>query len=93
MIYVFLANGFEECEALAPIDILKRAGFEVVTVGIGSNNITGSHGVTIITDTINKDLLSNVIIAYEPIWSIGTGIIPSNQDIYDTISFIKHYLQ
>lgn len=56
MIYVFLANGFEECEALAPIDILKRAGFEVITVGIGSNNVTGSHNITVITDTVNKDL-------------------------------------
>jgi len=43
--------------------------------------------------SINKDLLSNVVIAYEPIWSIGTGVIPSNQDIYETISFIKDYLQ
>ena len=35
MIYVFLADGFEETEAIAPIDILKRFGKEVVTVGIG----------------------------------------------------------
>ena len=34
MIYVFLADGFEETEAIAPIDILKRFGKEVVTVGI-----------------------------------------------------------
>lgn len=44
-------------------------------------------------NSINKELLLNVIIAYEPIWSIGTGLIPSNQDIYETISFIKDYLQ
>ena len=44
-------------------------------------------------DSINKDLLSNVVIAYEPIWSIGTGVIPSNQDIYKTISYIKEYLR
>ena len=44
-------------------------------------------------NNINSDLLSNIIIAYEPVWSIGTGIIPSNYDIYNTISFIKEYLQ
>ena len=43
-------------------------------------------------NNINGDLLSNIIIAYEPVWSIGTGVIPSNEDIYNTIYFIKKYL-
>ena len=41
MIYVFLADGFEECEALVPVDILRRAGFDVITVGISSDIIKG----------------------------------------------------
>ena len=44
MIYVFLADGFEETEAIAPIDILKRFGKEVVTVGIGGGKITRDYG-------------------------------------------------
>ncbi len=51
MIYLFLANGFEEIEALTPLDVLKRAGEDVITVGVGSREITGSHGVTVCCDT------------------------------------------
>ncbi|MBR3845644.1 MAG: DJ-1/PfpI family protein [Clostridia bacterium] len=51
MIYVFLANGFEEIEALAPVDILRRAGFDVRTVAIGPDNkVVGAHGIPVIAD-------------------------------------------
>lgn len=50
MIYMFIAEGFEEIEALCPLDIMRRAGLEVTTVGIGGKSITGAHGITVITD-------------------------------------------
>lgn len=51
-VYVFLANGFEDIEALAPIDILRRGGMEVTTVSIHDSNIvTSAHEVSIIADT------------------------------------------
>lgn len=55
MIYVYLANGFEETEAIAPIDLLRRSEKKVITVGVGDNIITSSHGVNIVTDTIAQE--------------------------------------
>ncbi len=50
MIYLFLENGFEEIEAAAPVDILRRAGAELKTVGEGGRAVTGAHGVTVTAD-------------------------------------------
>ena len=48
-VYIFLADGFEETEALAPYDVLVRAGIPVKTVSINSDNVvTSSHGVPVI---------------------------------------------
>ncbi len=59
MVYLFLANGFEECEAITPLDILRRAGIEVKTVGIGGNTITGAHNIQLYCDTVNENLSFN----------------------------------
>lgn len=56
MVYVFLAEGFEEMEALAPIDLLRRVGVEVTTVGVGGKLIKGTHGVGFTADSDGEDL-------------------------------------
>lgn len=55
MIYVYLAEGFEETEAIAPIDMLRRGGKNVITVGVGDSIIRSSHGVPVVADTIAEE--------------------------------------
>lgn len=50
MIYVFLADGFEEIEALSTVDILRRAEISVTTVGVRGAQITGAHGISVTAD-------------------------------------------
>ena len=53
MIYLFFAQGFEEIEALAVVDILRRAEIRVETVSITDNQVVlGAHGIPIITERI-----------------------------------------
>ncbi len=56
MIYVLMVDGFEEIEAIEPIDIMRRAGLNVVTVGVKSQNVKGAHNITIKTDIIIDDV-------------------------------------
>ena len=51
MNYVFFADGFEEIEALTVVDVLRRAGMEVVTVSVKDDDeVDGAHGVSVMTD-------------------------------------------
>lgn len=50
MVYVFLANGFEEIEAFTPVDCIRRCELEVRTVGVGGRVVTGSHGIKVVAD-------------------------------------------
>ena len=56
MIYLFLAEGFEETEAIAPLDILRRAELEVATVGVGRKTVTGSHGISVVADVMDCEI-------------------------------------
>ena len=56
MIAVFLADGFEEIEALAVVDILRRADLEVRTIGVGTPTPTGAHGIQVQADMADTAL-------------------------------------
>ena len=50
MVYILLAEGFEESEALIPADLMRRAGLEVRLVGLDALQVTGGHGITVTAD-------------------------------------------
>lgn len=56
-VIIFLADGHEECEALIPADLLRRAGVEVILASItGSTVVTGSHGIRITADALAEEV-------------------------------------
>ena len=56
-IFVFLAEGFEEIEALTPVDVLRRAGLSVQTVSVMDEQIVdGAHGVPVLADKMFAEI-------------------------------------
>ncbi|MBR5222852.1 MAG: DJ-1/PfpI family protein [Clostridia bacterium] len=88
MIYVFLANGFEECEALAPIDILRRAGFNLKTVGVGGKTVVGAHDIPIICDIETKDIVfENIEAIILPGGMPGTTNLENDETVQKAIDY------
>ena len=89
MIYIFLANGFEETEAVAPIDLLRRSGKEVITVGVGDNIIVGAHGIPVVTDTIAQEIVldDNLEMIVLPGGMPGTLNLEKNEYVQKAIDY------
>lgn len=89
MIYVFLADGFEEIEALTPIDYLRRSELDVKTVGVGSQAIKSAHNVTVLTDIndaqieLNDELKMIVLPGGMP----GTLNLEKNSNVIKAINY------
>lgn len=59
---LFLADGFEEMEALTPVDILRRGGLDVLTVSVmESKTVTGAHGVPVVADAHVNDVKADAL--------------------------------
>ena len=57
MVYVLLAEGFEEVEALTPVDLLRRAGVETRLVGVTGETVCGARGIRVVTDLPMDDMI------------------------------------
>lgn len=89
MIYCFLAEGFEEVEALTPVDILRRCVKEVVTVGIGEEVITGAHGISVCTDITEVELVPDdeIEMIILPGGMPGTLNLEKSRTVQDAIDY------
>lgn len=56
MVYILLADGFEEIEVVTPLDIMRRAGIDVKTVSIAEKTVTGAHGIQITADILINEV-------------------------------------
>lgn len=94
MIYVFLADGFEEIEALATVDVLRRADLSVCTVGIGKTDIIGAHNIVVKADIIDEALaLSDAAAIVLPGGMPGTLNLEASQTVQTAIRYaLSHQL-
>ena len=88
MVYVLLGTGFEETEAITPIDLMRRAGIKVLTVGINGKLIYGSHGIGVEADiTIDQMDLTNLDMIILPGGLGGVKSIRESKQAMDAIRF------
>ncbi len=90
MVYIFLADGCEEIEALTPIDILRRAGIKVLTVGVDKKQIVGAHGIGIIADTdTNAFVPQKCDMVILPGGMPGTNNLAASKAVQKTLDMAK----
>ncbi len=84
-VVMLLAPGFEEIEAVTVIDLLRRAGIEVLSVGVGGGQIRGGHGINIDADMILKDRIPACRYLVLPGGLGGTNVLAHNKVVVETI--------
>ena len=88
MVYMLLGTGFEETEAVAPLDLLRRAGVNIQTVGLNGKIIYGSHGIGIEADIeIGQMDLTDVEMIVIPGGLGGVASIRACQEAMDALKF------
>ncbi|MBR2869249.1 MAG: DJ-1/PfpI family protein [Clostridia bacterium] len=85
MLYMFFAEGFEEVEAIAALDVIRRAGIEIKSVAVDSLTVHGSHGISVVCDMTVYDIKD-----YKDIEGIILpGGMPGTTNLYDCVEVHK----
>ncbi len=88
MVYMLLGTGFEETEAIAPLDLLRRAGVSILTVGLNGKTIYGSHGIGVEADIeIGEMDLTDLDMIILPGGLGGVASIRASREAMDAITF------
>ena len=88
MVYILLGTGFEETEAIAPLDLLRRAGIPVMTVGLNGKIVYGGHGIGVEADiSLGEMDLSAMDMIILPGGLGGVASIRASQEALDAIRF------
>ena len=88
MVYMLLGTGFEETEAVAPLDLLRRAGIRVLTVGINGKTVYGGHGIGIEADiTLSEMDLCDMEMIVLPGGLGGVASILASQEALNAVRF------
>lgn len=88
MIYIFLADGFEEVEALAPLDILRRANLETKTVGVTGMEVKGAHDICVKADIALSDVdFEKIDAVILPGGLLGTENLDKNENVKEAVKW------
>ena len=88
MVYLLLGTGFEEVEAITPLDLMRRAGIDVMTVGINGKTVYGGHGIGIEADITLPELdLTDLEMIVLPGGLGGVASARASQEALDALKF------
>ena len=88
MVYVLLGTGFEEMEALAPVDLMRRAGIDVLTVGVTGKTVYGGHNIGVEADiTLEEMDLTQLEMIVLPGGLGGVASARASQGAMDALKF------
>ena len=88
MVYVLLGTGFEELEALTPVDLMRRAGIDVLTVGVTGKIVYGGHNIGVEADILLEEMdLTQLDMIVLPGGLGGVASARASQGAMDALKF------
>ena len=88
MVYMLLGTGFEETEAIAPLDLLRRAGVDIMTVGVNGKTVYGSHKIGIEADILLSEMdLTNLDMIILPGGLGGVTSVRASEEAMNALRF------